>query len=192
VECSRGLVRWRSGRSCRPGQLTRAPARSRRSAALARRACGALVWREPGALTALSVGGSAAPVGSARGLRAPGTLCARTWYASARTRSAGRSARSDATALRADWSSELGTAGCAGCLPASGARGRHACSSARSPSGPPPWSGGDGGLPALLQDLYSAAQAPGANPVQVMTIHRAKGLEFDMCWSGTGPQRRRR
>src|SRR6266853_3606220 len=34
-------------------------------------------------------------------------------------------------------------------------------------------------FPALLQDLYSAAQAPGANPVQVMTIHRAKGLEFD-------------
>ena len=34
-------------------------------------------------------------------------------------------------------------------------------------------------FPALLQDLYSAADAPGANPVQVMTIHRAKGLEFD-------------
>ncbi|TLY68282.1 MAG: hypothetical protein E6K47_09650, partial [Gammaproteobacteria bacterium] len=34
-------------------------------------------------------------------------------------------------------------------------------------------------FPALLQDLYSAADAAGANPVQVMTIHRAKGLEFD-------------
>ncbi len=34
-------------------------------------------------------------------------------------------------------------------------------------------------FPVLLQDLYSAADAPGANPVQVMTIHRAKGLEFD-------------
>src|SRR5580658_3810034 len=33
-------------------------------------------------------------------------------------------------------------------------------------------------LPALLAGLYSAPRA-GANPVQVMTIHRAKGLEFD-------------
>ena len=32
---------------------------------------------------------------------------------------------------------------------------------------------------ALLHDLYSAPEAPGANPVQVMTIHRAKGLQFD-------------
>jgi ATP-dependent helicase/nuclease subunit A len=32
---------------------------------------------------------------------------------------------------------------------------------------------------ALLHDLYSAPEAPGVNPVQVMTIHRAKGLEFD-------------
>jgi ATP-dependent helicase/nuclease subunit A len=33
-------------------------------------------------------------------------------------------------------------------------------------------------FPALLEQLYSAAGAA-ANPVQVMTIHRAKGLEFD-------------
>jgi ATP-dependent helicase/nuclease subunit A len=33
-------------------------------------------------------------------------------------------------------------------------------------------------LPALLENLCSAADA-GADPVQVMTIHRAKGLEFD-------------
>jgi ATP-dependent helicase/nuclease subunit A len=33
-------------------------------------------------------------------------------------------------------------------------------------------------LPALLAGLHSAPRA-GANPVQVMTIHRAKGLEFD-------------
>jgi len=32
---------------------------------------------------------------------------------------------------------------------------------------------------ALLHDLYSGPEAPGVNPVQVMTIHRAKGLEFD-------------
>ena len=31
----------------------------------------------------------------------------------------------------------------------------------------------------LLQDLFSAPGATRANPVQVMTIHRAKGLEFD-------------
>ncbi len=32
---------------------------------------------------------------------------------------------------------------------------------------------------ALLHDLYSGPEAPGVSPVQVMTIHRAKGLEFD-------------
>ena len=32
---------------------------------------------------------------------------------------------------------------------------------------------------ALLRDLYSDTGAGGANPVQIMTIHRAKGLEFD-------------
>jgi len=32
---------------------------------------------------------------------------------------------------------------------------------------------------ALLHDLYSGPEAPGVNPVQVMTIHRAKGLQFD-------------
>lgn len=34
-------------------------------------------------------------------------------------------------------------------------------------------------FPTLLQNLFSAAAARDANPVQVMTIHRAKGLEFD-------------
>ena len=34
-------------------------------------------------------------------------------------------------------------------------------------------------FPALLQDLFSGAQAPGGHAVQIMTIHRAKGLEFD-------------
>src|SRR5215469_8969441 len=33
--------------------------------------------------------------------------------------------------------------------------------------------------PALLQDLYSAPRASQPNAVQIMTIHRAKGLEFD-------------
>src|SRR5882672_8048406 len=32
---------------------------------------------------------------------------------------------------------------------------------------------------ALLHKLYSGPEAPGVNPVQVMTIHRAKGLQFD-------------
>jgi ATP-dependent helicase/nuclease subunit A len=32
---------------------------------------------------------------------------------------------------------------------------------------------------ALLHDLYSGPEGPGVNPVQVMTIHRAKGLQFD-------------
>ncbi len=32
---------------------------------------------------------------------------------------------------------------------------------------------------ALLRDLYSDTGGEGANPVQIMTIHRAKGLEFD-------------
>jgi ATP-dependent helicase/nuclease subunit A len=32
---------------------------------------------------------------------------------------------------------------------------------------------------ALLQNLYHTPQATGSTPVQVMTIHRAKGLEFD-------------
>ncbi|HEY0766716.1 MAG TPA: UvrD-helicase domain-containing protein [Steroidobacteraceae bacterium] len=32
---------------------------------------------------------------------------------------------------------------------------------------------------ALLQDLHSGTETAGANPVQIMTIHRAKGLEFD-------------
>jgi ATP-dependent helicase/nuclease subunit A len=32
---------------------------------------------------------------------------------------------------------------------------------------------------ALLHDLYSGPEAPGVNPVQIMTIHRAKGLQFD-------------
>jgi ATP-dependent exoDNAse (exonuclease V) beta subunit len=31
----------------------------------------------------------------------------------------------------------------------------------------------------LLEGLYSASQAPEANPLQIMTIHRAKGLEFE-------------
>ncbi len=37
---------------------------------------------------------------------------------------------------------------------------------------------GPADLPALLEHLYSASTAAD-NPVQVMTIHRAKGLEFD-------------
>jgi len=32
---------------------------------------------------------------------------------------------------------------------------------------------------ALLENLYSTPSASGTNPVQIMTIHRAKGLEFD-------------
>jgi ATP-dependent helicase/nuclease subunit A len=41
------------------------------------------------------------------------------------------------------------------------------------------WRGPDD-FPALLQDLFSAAHAPGGEQaVQIMTIHRAKGLEFD-------------
>jgi ATP-dependent helicase/nuclease subunit A len=34
-------------------------------------------------------------------------------------------------------------------------------------------------LDSLLGDLYAQPQASTANPVQIMTIHRAKGLEFD-------------
>ena len=41
------------------------------------------------------------------------------------------------------------------------------------------WRGPDD-FAALLENLYSAAaQLTGANPVQIMTIHRAKGLEFE-------------
>jgi ATP-dependent helicase/nuclease subunit A len=39
--------------------------------------------------------------------------------------------------------------------------------------------GGPEDFPLLLEGLHSAAQAELANPVQIMTIHRAKGLEFD-------------
>ena len=38
---------------------------------------------------------------------------------------------------------------------------------------------GPGDFNALLGDLYSAPRIQSANPVQIMTIHRAKGLEFD-------------
>jgi ATP-dependent helicase/nuclease subunit A len=38
---------------------------------------------------------------------------------------------------------------------------------------------GPADFPALLADLYSAARVAETNPVQVMTIHRAKGLEFE-------------
>ncbi len=38
---------------------------------------------------------------------------------------------------------------------------------------------GPADFPALLQRLFSAALAAHDNPVQVMTIHRAKGLEFE-------------
>jgi ATP-dependent exoDNAse (exonuclease V) beta subunit len=31
----------------------------------------------------------------------------------------------------------------------------------------------------LLEDLFAQSQSTGSNPVQLMTIHRAKGLEFD-------------
>jgi ATP-dependent helicase/nuclease subunit A len=34
-------------------------------------------------------------------------------------------------------------------------------------------------LDSLLNDLYAQPRAATANPVQIMTIHRAKGLEFD-------------
>jgi len=34
-------------------------------------------------------------------------------------------------------------------------------------------------LDALTAELYAEPRATGANPVQIMTIHRAKGLEFD-------------
>ncbi|HZO21599.1 MAG TPA: UvrD-helicase domain-containing protein [Steroidobacteraceae bacterium] len=40
------------------------------------------------------------------------------------------------------------------------------------------WTGAQD-LDSLLRDLYAQPQASSANPVQVMTIHRAKGLEFD-------------
>jgi len=40
------------------------------------------------------------------------------------------------------------------------------------------WSG-PGDLDALLDDLFAEPHAASANPVQIMTIHRAKGLEFD-------------
>jgi ATP-dependent helicase/nuclease subunit A len=38
---------------------------------------------------------------------------------------------------------------------------------------------GPADFPSLLQRLFSAGLAADANPVQVMTIHRAKGLEFE-------------
>ena len=38
---------------------------------------------------------------------------------------------------------------------------------------------GPADFPALLQRLFSSGLAADANPVQVMTIHRAKGLEFE-------------
>ena len=38
---------------------------------------------------------------------------------------------------------------------------------------------GPADFPALLRDLYSAPRATHDNPVQIMTIYRAKGLEFD-------------
>ncbi|MDB6089213.1 MAG: hypothetical protein JWN85_1997 [Gammaproteobacteria bacterium] len=46
----------------------------------------------------------------------------------------------------------------------------------RSASGE--WSGPQE-LDSLLDDLYAQPQSSTANPVQLMTIHRAKGLEFD-------------
>jgi superfamily I DNA/RNA helicase len=38
---------------------------------------------------------------------------------------------------------------------------------------------GPADFPALLADLYSTARVAQTNPVQIMTIYRAKGLEFD-------------
>lgn len=40
------------------------------------------------------------------------------------------------------------------------------------------WSGAQD-LDSLLRDLFAQPQSLGSNPVQLMTIHRAKGLEFD-------------
>ena len=42
----------------------------------------------------------------------------------------------------------------------------------------PQWTGSQN-LPALLEELYAEHADRDVNPVQIMTIHRAKGLEFD-------------
>jgi ATP-dependent exoDNAse (exonuclease V) beta subunit len=55
----------------------------------------------------------------------------------------------------------------------------------------PDWTGPQQ-LPERLERLFAAHQAGAANPVQVMTIHRAKGLEFDhVILPGLGRRRRR-
>ena len=56
------------------------------------------------------------------------------------------------------------------------ARAFFAALAARTASGE--WRGPED-FPALLQNLFSAPLVADANPVQIMTIHRAKGLEFD-------------
>ena len=75
---------------------------------------------------------------------------------------------------------DLGAARRRGCLRAGGTGGRARVLQRARASAPRPSSGaGRRTSPRCCSDLFSAPGAAGANPVQVMTIHRAKGLEFD-------------
>ena len=117
-------------------------------------------------------------------MRAPGALCCpqerRAWRACGHPER-GRSRGAARSRLRTGWRHAGCAAGRTGCLRAQRSSRMRAPSSMRSPQrAAPPFSGAGRRTSARCWSICTARAARTArNPVQVMTIHRAKGLEFD-------------